>query len=406
MLKLTQNCKFILDLTAKALFKKQIDISEKVDWQIIFSEARYQSVALLIHPIVKPYLPTDVCKEWELQSKKRIVASVRSEWEHSELHRLMTAASIPYVVMKGCASAAYYPDPVLRTMGDVDFLVHPCDLERAGKVLEQAGYGREKGDDRVHFAYHKGEGYRKTVLEMHWEPNGIPKGKNGDKIRGYLSACISEAVRYETDTGTFMGPSVFHHGLIMLLHTANHMINTGIGLRHLCDWAVFVAALSEDEFCDTFEQKLKAVGLWRFAQILTQLSIVYLNCPEKEWAGEMDVSLLESLMADIFAGGNFGRKDPQRINQAKLMTDKSKGNVDNTSLVKQFCRTMNEKTWLVLPGVKRFPFLWPIGWIYVGIRHFVRIIVGKRPKINMSQVLSGVSERKEIYQTLRLFEEE
>lgn len=46
----------------------------------------------------------------------------------------------------------------------------------------------------------------------------------------------------------------------MLLHVAGHLINTGIGLRHLCDWAVFVAKFSDEGFCEMFEDKLKAVG--------------------------------------------------------------------------------------------------------------------------------------------------
>ena len=54
-------------------------------------------------------------------------------------------------------------------------------------------------------------------------------------------------------------PSHFHHGLNLLLHTNQHLLGEGLGLRHLCDWAVFAAGFSDEEFRELFEEKLKAV---------------------------------------------------------------------------------------------------------------------------------------------------
>lgn len=395
----------LLAYTAAALSGKQADADESAFLESIFQECRHQSIALLLFPTIKNKLSLELHRKWMQHSHQLLATNLRSELAHCELHRIMTAASISCVIMKGCASAAYYPDPALRTMGDVDFLVSPGDLERAGKVLETAGYIRELGhDDRVHISYHKGEGASKIVLEMHWESNGVPAGKNGEIVREYLATCISEAIPYETPSGIFMGPSRFHHGLILLLHTATHLINSGVGLRHLCDWAVFVETFSDEEFCNVFEQKLKAAGLWRLAQILTQLSSVYLGCSKKTWAGNPDADYLEALMADILAGGNFGKKDSQRLNQAKLMTDKKTGTVTETSMFKQLCRTMNEKAELALPAIKRFSILLPIGWLYVAFRHIIRILTGKRAKINLKSTLSGAEQRSVLYRQLRLFE--
>ena len=105
-------------------------------------------------------------------------------------------------------------------------------------------------------------------------------------------------------------------------------------------------------------------------------------------------------------GGNFGTKDRNRINQAKLMTDTGKGKVDDTSLWKQFFHTMNDKARRGMPITKRLPILLPIGWIYVGGRHFVRIKQGKRPTVDVKNMISGATQRKEIYKEFRLFEEE
>lgn len=398
----------LLNLTAHALFNTPVHITESVDWPSVFEEAYAQAVVPIAYMAAKPFIPADEKKRWESLSTRVIGNSIRMDYEHVELHNLMSEAGIPYVAMKGSASAWYYPEPILRTMGDVDFLVKREDLGRTAKALESAGFRAvEDNENQAHIGYHRIQGRISSTWEMHWSLAGIPKGEAGDMVRNYLEDMIETAVEIVTPDGKYMIPDAFHHGLIMLIHTAGHMINTGVGLRHLCDWAVFVEKFSDEEFRDIFENKLKTAGLWHFARLLTQLSIQYLGCPYKKWAMEdVNVSLIESILTDIFAGGNFGGKDPERINQAKLITDQRKNNVDDSSMIKQLFSTMNEKARIGMPVCEKIPALLPVGWIYVGGRHIGRILAGERPKIHVGKMIDGASERKEIYKQFRLFEAE
>ena len=257
----------------------------------------------------------------------------------------------------------------------------------------------------IHIAYHRRTYGATSTWEVHWKPTGVPAGKIGAKIEGYLKDIITSAECNNFTEGEYMIPTAFHHGLVMLLHVAEHLINAGIGLRHLCDWAVFAAKFSDEEFCEMFEDKLKEVGLWRFAQLLTQLSVKYLHCPAKEWCGAADDDYLEMMMVDIMNGGNFGVKDKNRINQAKLITNTGKG-VDDTSLLMQFILTMNQKARLGMPITAKVPLLLPIGWLYVGGRHLVNIKQKRRPTIDVKDMISGAAERKGIYKEFRLFEAE
>lgn len=403
MTKLTQTQELLLELTASSLFGKQLNMPADVDWQALLTECNSQAVTLQIYPVVQAYLPDAVKQQWEQTCLRIAGNNARVEWEHSELHKLMSENNIPYVVMKGCVSAAYYPDPSARTLGDVDFLVAPADLKRAATILEKAGFSEHPdADDRIHIAYHRA----RSIWEMHWEVNGIPDGEVGDRIRSCFENIVADATLCENTSCAYMAPSVFHHGLVMLLHTAQHMINTGIGLRHLCDWAVFAGKLSDEEFREIFEEKLKRVGLWRFSQLLTQVSTAYLGCPERRWAYDCVSADLEPIVADIIAGGNFGRKDEQRINQAKLMTNTGKGTVDDIPLLRQLICTMNEKARNGFPVCNRTVFLLPVGWLVVGVRHLFRIALGKRPKIKINEMISGANDRKEIYKQFKLFSEE
>jgi hypothetical protein len=200
-------------------------------------------------------------------------------------------------------------------------------------------------------------------------------------------------------------PDDFHHGIILLVHTAVHLTNTGIGLRHLCDWAVFVNSVNNFE--QTFKETLQKCGLWRFAQILTQVCEEYLHMPEQPWANEdIDKKLLSSIIYDIFAGGNFGSKDSERINQAKLMINTKTGRIDGKSMYGKLFTVMNIKAKMALPICGQHRIFLPIGWIYVFFRHLSRIAHGTRPKIHIDKMIEGAQQRREIYKQFHLYEGE
>lgn len=373
-----------------------------VDWPALYREAMAQAVFAQIYHTIEPCIPEKYRAAWSSAYAMSIVSNTRIRYEHTALHRLMTEQHIPYVSFKGCSSAESYPFPILRAMGDVDFLVKKEDCARTEAALRNAGF--QPPSDREHsshLAYHRGN----STWELHWQVDGIPVSSAGDQTRAYLQDIIKTAIPLQMDEGTVLITDTFHHGLVLLVHSAEHMINTGIGLRHLCDWAAFAASLSSDEFANLFSPALQKCGLWRFAQLLTQLSIRYLEIPAKTWAVEsVDDQLLENMIEDIFAGGNFGQKDRQRINQAKFMTNHEKGSVDNTSLASQLIATMNEKATIALPASQRHPILLPIGWLYAGGRHLLRIRQGKRPEINLSETLQGARHRRSIYRSFHLYE--
>ena len=332
-----------------------------------------------------------------LGSDKRMLTlvaqNVNIKYMHTWLHVVMASAGIPYCTIKGVTSAAYYPSPILRAMGDVDFIVRKEDLDRAEKAMEQVGCTRENYLHDHHHAFHK-DG---ITIELHWEAPGVPEDK--PEVRKLLDDLIDKAVMKDG----CMQASAFHHGLILLLHTAEHMINTGIGLRHLCDWAVFEASFSDEDFRGLFEEKLRAAGLWRFAQLLSLTSAKFLGSPRQTWMGDAEEELLTGIMEDILDSGNFGIKDNERINQAKLLTDRSSRSVKRTGALRQLGRAMTQKALFEWPPCKEHKILLPVGWLVVSARHIDRIRRGKRPKVHVRNMLIGAKKRREIYQEFQLF---
>ena len=394
----------LLKLLSKALFNRNREVSV-ADSVALLNEAKHQAVVqLAFSALDTDRLPEDAFQQWQKYTMQCASKNLRVIHKHALLHKWLSAAGIPYVILKGCASAAYYPQPDARAMGDVDFLVAEEDLERAGKVLEEHGLKPWEFEHISHIVYQT-KSANGINLEMHFNLAGLPAGESGELVRACFRDVYTAASVRPIGDGQAVLPSPFHHGLVLLLHTCHHMTGEGIGLRHLCDWAVFANRFSDDEFRSLFEQPLKRIGLWKFAQTLTRVSIKYLGASEKDWA-VCDERLADSLMEDILLGGNFGKKDNNRGMQTLLISDRGKNGVGRTGMLHQLVRSTNAIILLNWPKARKYKLLLPVGWIYWGFRRMLRELTGKRKKSDVKQVLTGAASRRKLYQQLGLYDRE
>lgn len=373
----------------------------------IMDEARAQTVNLTVFPFLKDDLKKH-CPEKFAQANEMFYSNVmlntNNFLEHDELHRLMTAKGVPYTAIKGLASAYYYPEPALRNMGDVDFLVNQTYFEKAKQAVLGAGFQIDHGedDDGVHIAFKREP---LSVWEQHRTVNGVPGGEAGVLISSEISKTVETAVTVTLDGARCKIPDALHHGLIMLLHMVAHMTSEGIGLRHLCDWAVFAESLDSDGFSAVFEAKLKSFGLWRFAQIMTLVSEKYLGISKKDWAQGCSASddLIEDVMADILSGGNFGKKDMNRYREIKYISNRGERTVDGKNMASQVFSTLNKKVREEHKVIGKHTALLPLGWVAEGGKYVGYLASGRRKNSGTAKMLAEASKRKSIYSKMELF---
>lgn len=402
----------LLQVISEALFNKKAPDIAADQLMPLVNESKAQAVYPLAFSVLDSQLQDKLSPEQYADCSEGFfryaIAGTQNYAEHGELHELMTVNETPYVAMKGLASAMYYPEPNLRSMGDVDFLVAKENVSKAGRLLESIGFAVDHGeeDDGIHIAYTRPP---MSIWELHHSVNGIPNNETGELIRAEMDKAIPTAEVAEVDGSTCRLPSKFHHGLIMLLHTASHLTSEGVGLRHLCDWVVFASALSDAEFRDIFEKKLKRFGLWRFAQALTLLGIRYFGAPNRVWTLEaveshkLDDAMLEGLMNDILSGGNFGTKDMNRYREIKYISDRSEGTVGKSGILSQGFRTMNDKVCRDYKTLGKHKVLLPIGYLAEGGKYIGLLLTGKRKSSGTMQMFKEAADRKRIYSSLNLF---
>ena len=140
----------LLQVISAALFGENAPDVEADLLMPLVNESKAQAVYPLAFSVLERQLQEKLSLEqyadYNEEFFRYAIAGTQNFAEHGELHELMTANKLPYVAMKGLASAMYYPEPKLRSMGDVDFLVAKENVSQAGKLLESIGFAVDHGE--------------------------------------------------------------------------------------------------------------------------------------------------------------------------------------------------------------------------------------------------------------------
>jgi len=118
----------------------------KADWQRIIGEAYGHGVVpflwyTLRTALVRPQLPPGIQEVLRANYYIEAAHFMRRQHGLKEVLRMLASAGVPVVLLKGAAIAySAYPNPLLRTMGDVDLWIPQTQLVPARKVLQSIGY--------------------------------------------------------------------------------------------------------------------------------------------------------------------------------------------------------------------------------------------------------------------------
>ena len=189
--KLREHEKILLDMLANNLFDagRKVDLNEG-NLNAVWREAYVQAVTLMaFHNSKEDILKSNKCEHIRIKLSNTLAKNAKIDFEHVRICSIMSDSGVPCTILKGFASALYYPDPLMRSMGDVDFLVDTDNFEKAANVLKNNSYESTEKNHDVHDVY-IGNLCR---CEMHFQPSGIPKGKAGVKVRKHLSDLLPTA---------------------------------------------------------------------------------------------------------------------------------------------------------------------------------------------------------------------
>ena len=217
-------------------------------------------------------------------------------------------ADIPVAVLKGAAAAANYPQPKSRSMGDIDLIVPPDHFEQAFSLMERLGW---ENDIELEINP-RHAGFKKAgcpEVELHRFFSTCDNKQQAE----YLDQAIYDAIPRATcvDVAGFNVPVLppLENGLVLLAHVNQHL-GSGLGLRQILDWQMFVDAHLSDELWERgFQHAAQQIGMEKLAVTTTSLCRTYLGLQTSAtWFDDADAQLADDLLLYIMQKGNMGRK--------------------------------------------------------------------------------------------------
>ena len=306
-----------------------------------------------------------------------ISKNVQLMWEQNQLSEILE--EIPYLVIKGACAAIYYPDPIKRTMGDIDIIVPPQYFDKTYQRLVAAGYITnepvDSNDRHIHF---KRNG---VLIELHRRFATLQSKDQEKLLDEWLYAAAPEMGK--VGKYTFPMPQKELNGLVLLTHINQHL-EEGLGLRQLLDWILYVRQSLSDESWESFKTKTDQLGLTTLAKVVTRFGQIYLKLnTELRWCHDVNDSTVEKLLDYVYECGNFGSKDSGNNTMIMVMSH-GRG-------VKGFFRNLQNRGVKNWDAVSRHSWLIPFAWVYQLIRY-----IGKGVKSNGLVSLSDniVASRK------------
>lgn len=268
-------------------------VPQKVITEEIYHELKAHAVATLFAKILPDLNMSDSLKEkWKTTIIEAISYRIRCQFEEQNIK-----LNVPYTILKGTSAAQYYPYPEYRTMGDIDIMTSHADYEIACSNLLSMGYIERTSKMEGEFGRHRGFTKNGIEIEVHSFFALLNDIDKAQKLDNYIIDNINSS---------HILPDPIN-GLVLLEHIGQHM-ESGIGLRQIIDWMMFVDKSLQDEKWSEFRIYVHDVGLEKLAKITTRMCEKYLGLRPHDWCKNCDDKIVDQLMNYIMSCGNFGNK--------------------------------------------------------------------------------------------------
>ena len=203
----------------------------------------------------------------------------------SIIQSIFNELEIPYILLKGSRLCKYYPQPWLRSRGDLDVLIHECDIKRA--VIELCNHNFIYENDNYHDIHLTSPSG--ICFELHFKI--LENNPNLDVVLSQVwdySHPVKDS-EWEQSNEYF----VFHQ----IAHMAHHFLAGGCGIRPFIDLYVLKHQLEYDEE--------KVIALCKESKIYT--FYVFVKSLIDIWFGSGEHNATTKKMEEyIFTGGVYG----------------------------------------------------------------------------------------------------
>ena len=298
---------------------------KNADWNALYAIAKKQAlIGVLFHGIKQ--LPKELAPDagllmqWMGMAQKIRQQNIRLFIDSAKVCKKFKEVGFRNCILKGQGNALLYPDPYMRTSGDIDIYL---DGGR-NRVMQ---YINKVCPNQVMRYHHVDFPVMKTAIEVHFTPSYMFFPVHNRRMQKWFKEVMdlqcSNVITLPDGYGEITVPTTSFNVIYILSHLYRHVFTEGIGLRQLIDY-YFVLVKSEErrvKNLTALEHELKYLGLWKFAGAVMYVLHDTLGLPEEKMIAPINVNEGRFLLAEIMQGGNFGQYDTRlgsKENEGKL----------------------------------------------------------------------------------------
>lgn len=311
------------------------------DWKVMYAIAKKQAlIGVLFHGIKQ--LPKELAPDagllmqWMGMAQKIRQQNIRLFLDSAKVCKKFKEVGFRNCILKGQVNALLYPDPYMRTSGDINIYL---DGGR-NRVMQ---YINKVCPNQVMRYHHVDFPVMKSAIEVHFTPSymffPVHNRRMQKRFKKVMDLQCSNIVTLPDGYGEITVPTTSFNVIYILSHLYRHVFTEGIGLRQLLDyyfvlvkWHTDLTNLTESNKSlpqmmqistdlDALRHELKYLGLWKFAGAVMYVLHETLGLPEEKMIAPVDVNEGRFLLAEIMQGGNFGQYDTRlgsKENEGKL----------------------------------------------------------------------------------------
>ena len=298
---------------------------KEADWKELYRIAQKQALLGVLFCGIQR-LPKDLAPEQKLLMRWMGMAqnirqqNIRLFIDSAKVCKKFKEVGFRNCILKGQGNALLYPDPYMRTSGDIDIYL---DGGRNRVML----YINKVCPNQVMRYHHVDFPVMKTPIEVHFTPSYMFFPVHNRRMQKWFKEVMdlqcSNIVTLPDGYGEITVPTTSFNVIYILSHLYRHVFTEGIGLRQLIDY-YFVLMKSEErnvKNLTALQRELKYLGLWKFAGAVMYVLHEALGLPEAKMIAPIDVNEGRFLLDEIMQGGNFGQYDTRlgsKENEGKL----------------------------------------------------------------------------------------
>lgn len=310
----------LLILLKSEIWNKDIDLKkwsgEETDWQTIYKLAQKNTVASLVYRSICKLPPEFQVSKYGLN--KFFLQSTRVKQSHvlinatlSKLVEMYRKEGIELVLLKGQGISELYPNKFTRQCGDIDLYVgednfkKACDLAYKWNIVDKASL-----DIRKHFSFYWGD----VNIELHRKASSIFSSRKADShFQNWTKEVLLNTNEYYYCNGIkILLPELTYNAFFLFYHIYGHYLSSGVGLRQICDFSLFLDRNSDKIDKEKLYSILKAYKLvenWEtFGSVL--VNYIGLESDKFPFYKNLNSKYPNRIIKAIVYDGNFGEYSP------------------------------------------------------------------------------------------------